>query len=746
MADVLAARDAGRLTSFARTFKAAARAVVLYPDGHPAITATLHRLAQVTGTSALTAPLRITVTADTLLLDNAAATKPDASIGELAAQLHSHLIGALSVQPGTDTDSWHQLLRLLGRSGAEIREGGGIARLWSAWERSAFIEIAEIDYAEVLRERDRGLPASWQQVVAQCLAGQSALDIPHDLLDTILAAVERDETFARMFASLTAAVADSGGDIGAQAAAVGRLLDAIVSAVHEAAPEQAGTVVRDLAIAVGRLTPEILLSLVRRPAEPEIGTVDAVARVLAAIPDGTIASFVAEHAVGDSAALDRVAQAFQALVVDRDRRERLVTMARDTAIVSGAGGEAFERSWQAIAERLLSQYSDEPFVSGQYARELAGATTQAVQLEHAHDDPPERIAAWLASVSTSELRHLDVLLVCDLLRLEDDLERRTSLTDPVVALIDDLLLVGDIDAAADIVALLASDLEPAVADRRRALARATLDRLVTPTTLQHLLVHLATLDDAAFARVRMLCMTMGERLIAPLAEALTHEERPRIRERLTAILMTFGAAGRREADQLRTSPSADVRRTAIHLLREFGGGEAIPYLMNLLHDPEPAVQRDAVRALLATGAPDALAMLQQAIADGPHTTRQAIVQALASGRDERGTPLAAHIVDHVSHRGELGWMYARAVEILGQLRDPRAIPSLRNALYRGEWWAPRRNATLRRAAALALTRLAAPEATEVLLEAAAHGPRGVRRAAAAALARASDRAAAGDDR
>src|SRR5690242_17150674 len=202
MADVLAARDAGRLTNFARAFKAAARAVVLYPDGHPAIHATLQRLAQVTSASELPAPLRITVTAGTLLLDGAAAAKPDVSLAELAALLHSHLIGELTLQPGTDSDSWHHLLRVLGRSPAEVRESGGIARLWSAGAPSSSIAIREIDYAEVLRERDRGLPVSWQQVVAQCLAGHSAFDIPRELLDTILEAAERDETFSRMFTSL----------------------------------------------------------------------------------------------------------------------------------------------------------------------------------------------------------------------------------------------------------------------------------------------------------------------------------------------------------------------------------------------------------------------------------------------------------------------------------------------------------------------------------------------------------------
>ena len=87
----LAADEAARLTDFARACKAAARAVVLYPDGHPAIAATLGRIVDVTSTARLRGPLTITVLPDDLLLDGRAAPRPDRAIGELAALLHGHL-------------------------------------------------------------------------------------------------------------------------------------------------------------------------------------------------------------------------------------------------------------------------------------------------------------------------------------------------------------------------------------------------------------------------------------------------------------------------------------------------------------------------------------------------------------------------------------------------------------------------------------------------------------------------------
>src|SRR5712691_4818344 len=97
--------ETARLTDFARGCKAAARAVVLYPAGHPAIVATLGRIAQITSPAALTAPLRITVLPDLLLLDDRPPARPDAAIAELATLLHAHLIGQLIVHPGGDVDA-----------------------------------------------------------------------------------------------------------------------------------------------------------------------------------------------------------------------------------------------------------------------------------------------------------------------------------------------------------------------------------------------------------------------------------------------------------------------------------------------------------------------------------------------------------------------------------------------------------------------------------------------------------------
>src|SRR5262249_46522699 len=127
----LAPEDAARLTDFARACKAAARAVMLYPMGHPAIAATLGRIVQITSPGTLRAPLKVTVLPGSLLLDGRAAARPDQAVTELAALLHDRLVGELTVHPGGDVEAWRNFLLLLGRSPESVRGEGGIARLWT---------------------------------------------------------------------------------------------------------------------------------------------------------------------------------------------------------------------------------------------------------------------------------------------------------------------------------------------------------------------------------------------------------------------------------------------------------------------------------------------------------------------------------------------------------------------------------------------------------------------------------------
>lgn len=730
MADVLAATDAARLTEFARAFKGAARAVVLYPDGHPAIGATLGRLAQITAQGRLASPLRISVTPESLLLDGRVAARPDPAIAELASLLHAHLIGELTVFAGGDEHAWSVFLRLLARAPDGVRAEGGILRLWMA-AAGTHVDVRELDYSEVLRERASGLSASWADIASSCLAGDT-VDIPEELIRALLDESGYNDTLARVLAEIDEAAEAAGRTIPARAAALLRLLRGLLNSAARRVPDRLEQLTLRLSSSLERLTPDLMLAVVAQERQ-HAAAGGLHPAVTGQMSDGSVAGFVARNAMTPRAPIERLAQAFQALVVDPERRERLVTMAHDTAIVAGESGRGFETKWREIAETLLSEYSDEPYVSTQYASELTEAREQALQVEQLNEDPPDRLSAWIATVAAGEIRRLDVMLILDLLRIETDSARRAAIMTPALSLVEELFLLGDFETVEPVLVRWQEDAGNPDDHDRQATASAALRRLASGVTMGHIVSHLDGADENQFRRIKSLCSRIGDIMVRPLAETLSTEERTHTRERLTDILLGFGAAGRREVEQLKSSPNAAVRRTAIYLLREFGGMDALPDLTELLDDTEPIVQREAVRAILKLGTPEAYLVLEQGLLSGTPQSRDVIMQALGSHREDTAAPLLVYILDHVSHRGALGWVYARAVDMLGQLSDPVVVPALRSALHRGEWWAPRRTAALRRAAAAGLARMGTSEALDALADAARTGSRGVRSAARAAL-------------
>ena len=725
----LDARETARLMDFARACKAAARAVVLYPTGHPAIAATLGRIAHITAAAAQPGPLKIRVLPDGLLMDDRAPARPDAALTELASLLHSHLIGEITIHPGGDVDAWRTFLLLLGRTPESVRGDGGIARVWQTMA-GRHVEMREIDYAEVLRERAGGDPAIWNRVIANCLQG-SSFDLDESGIRELLAIAGDGEQLANLVASLERS-SDADGGIGLKAAALMRMLRGIVELVSGKAPEQLEPVLKNMATAVGQCSPEMLIGLIGHQGADE--GPQLMQAVVSRMTDATISRFVSRHVISGDTSTDRLAQAFQTLVRDGGEQQRLLGMAKGEVAASPLGStEGFESVWNNVAEKLLTSYSDEPFVSDAYGKELSGARTKAIEVEGVSDDPPERIGAWLGTIATTALRALDLTLMLDLLRIEQDEERWRELMKPLVGLIEDLLLVGDFDAAAELIGVLVGEAAGNGPTARRQIALTAIDVLIASSMMRHVTTHLATVDEAQFERVKTMCVSLGEVLVRPLAEALSVEERPRTRERLTTVLLAFGSVGRRTIERLKTSQNPAVRRTAIHLMRQFSGSEALPDLTELLGDNEPQVQREAVRAILNVGTDAAYRILQQALAGGTTQSREAIMQSIGLVRDERATPLFAYILGHVDHRGALAPVYLRAIESLGALRDPGGIAPLRAALYKGEWWAPRRTSVLRSAAASALARIGTAEALGVLDEAVAQGSRGVRSAARAQL-------------
>ncbi len=720
------------LAEFARACKAAARAVSLYPGTHPAIGSSLRRLTATAARLVAGSGLTLTVHPDQLAIDGRTAARPDPAMGELAALLHERLIGTLQIARDADVDDWRALLLLLARSTEDLVAAGGISKAWAETGRDHFA-IREIDYAEVLRERAGGDAAVWNRIVAYCLQGNTDT-LDERAIAAIVEAFSDSAQFARLLERLQQDEA-LGASLGARAAALLKLLRIAVDAVGAAGTDGIHPVLQTVAGGAARLTPELMLGLL---AHRDGGTPQDAALVNALVDtmsDGSIAAFVASSVAEQHGATARLAQAFEALVPDAGRKPRLLALAHDEAAATPFGKEeGFEELWQSASSMLMS-YSDANYVSDDYARELSGARTQAIQVERVADDPPERVQGWLATVADQSLRELDLALLLDLLHIEQNPGEWRTLAALVAADVERRTALGDTDGALRLSAAVVARLAEPTGPELQEAAREAVDRLAAGALVRHVVLNLRKVEDPEVPAIVQLCHTIGPVLVRPLAEALAVEENTRAIRRLRELLLGFGAAGRQSVEQLKTSSNPSVRRTAIDLLRVFGGHEALAELASMLDDSDSQVQRESIRAIVQIGTPQAYAVLERTLVAGGRS-RETVVRELIALRDDKAIPLLCYVLDHTHPRGAMAQAHADIMDVLGGLgAHPDSTRTLRQALYAGRWWAPLRTAALRRAAAAALRRIGTSDAVAVLDEAIARGPRGVRLAARTARAK-----------
>ena len=727
-AEPMSPEQSAALAEFARTCKGAARAVSLYPAAHPAIQGALSRVVSASKRITAEGDVTITVLPDQLVIAGRAPARPDAAIGEFAGLLHDRLVGALCVERDADATDWRTLLLLLSRTTEELMGDGGIAKAWADTGRPHF-EIREIDYADVLRERAGADGAAWDRIIEFCLRGHGEGSIDDRALNAVISALDDADRFGELIEAIQTPSA-GGVSIGARAAALLGLIQRAIETLKDGREIDQARMLQTIADSAGRMTPDMMLSFLQQAKQAtDSGESALAAQIVGRMGDPTIATFVAGSVVAERGASERLALAFESLVPDADRKGPLLDLARNTAQESPLGAESgFERLWQGAADMLMS-YSDKSFVSDEYGRELSGTRAQAIEVERVADDPPERVQAWLATVSDAEVRQLDLSLIQDLLRIENDPQAWQAIATVGADEIERRLGLGDIPTAQALLNVLVAERGDEGRAPLRPVAESVLNKLAGGQIIRRIVVHLRTLEDADVEPLAGMCHAIGPAVVRPLAFALAVEENSRAIRHLREVLLGFGAAGRQSVEQLKNSPNPAVRRTAIDLLRVFGGREALPELASMLDDADPQVQRESIRAIVQIGTEEAFAVLEKALVGGD-ASRDTILQQLIGLRDDKAIPLLCYVLNHTSARGTLVPVHVQIMDALGNLAaHPGSTQTLRTILHRGQWWAPVRTAALREAAAAALRRLGSPEARSVLQDAAATGSRGVRNTA-----------------
>src|SRR5918993_150867 len=275
--ETLSPEVAARLAEFAKACKAATRIVSMYPPTHPAIQAALARISEASKQATYNGPFSITVLPETLVIGGRGLPKPEQSVNELAVLLHQQLIIELTLLDRLDNAQWHAFLTLLAKTPEDARAVGGVAKAWEETGNKA-IELKEIDYAEVLRERaGGGDSATWDRIIAALEDeskerpggdGEAGGAAGEGSMQNMMALADDPQRLAQFAHRLQDLGKASGDDSLQQRKSLLEMMHGLANYAAERKPEELNKVLDSMAGAAAQMTPDMLLTPITDPPPP----------------------------------------------------------------------------------------------------------------------------------------------------------------------------------------------------------------------------------------------------------------------------------------------------------------------------------------------------------------------------------------------------------------------------------------------------------------------------------------------
>ena len=424
--------------------------------------------------------------------------------------------------------------------------------------------------------------------------------------------------------------------ITSQAATVLAAFRHLTSVVSVMAPERMPEVIGNLATAASQLDPHVVMEVMVAGRPDTVGIVQGMT---AAFDDVKVAQLLATALALDSQASDRLAEIFDTIPPDEDRKRRVLTLTRHLLIATDFGRP---KQFQPLLPSMVTHqvtYNDKPFMSEAYRTSLDGVGARAERMA-AVELPPE-LPEWVATLGQENVRTLSVTLLTDLLSLETNPERAAEIARDMDALAQDLLLAGAYRDATGISRALAERAKATDAIGREE-CRVALDRLGQSGPVRETVALIGDLDDEPWTHVRDLLQHIGPASVDVLAPLVMIEQDTLASRRAADLIVGYGKPAITRLGPLVSDSRWFVQRTAARLLGRIAVPEAVPLLQPLLRGSDPRVAREAVIALAGIAAPSAARAIQTALRAATGELRRAVINALVADRSPRGADARAN--------------------------------------------------------------------------------------------------------
>ena len=211
-------------------------------------------------------------------------------------------------------------------------------------------------------------------------------------------------------------------------------------------------------------------------------------------------------------------------------------------------------------------------------------------------------------------------------------------------------------------------------------------------------------------------VALGESAIPAILEALADEESLAVRKRLLEVVARQGERAFPYLLPMLDDPRWFVVRNAAFLLRRLGHPDAVRLLKARLPGSKPKVLAEILKGLVALQDPDWFSLLLLSL-DSEDEERRRVAIEVASRI--RHPDVVRALLERLSPRigGRLREPFTlELINALGRLRDPAALPAMREILEMRQWRFSFSLAPARREAAAAVARLDGPDARALTLE------------------------------
>ena len=362
--------------------------------------------------------------------------------------------------------------------------------------------------------------------------------------------------------------------------------------------------------------------------------------------DSAVSHFVARNHRSERDATGASPKPSRRSCPSRSRRQRLVgDGTRRDRRQSARRRRTFPELWNGRPS-MLTCTATNAYVTKDYAGELSTARGHAGRRGTDRRRSSRAVARRGCQRSaTRRCGALDLELLLDLLRIEEEPGEWREVLDRVVAHVNDLVLLGDFESAVPLAQAIAAKRAARAAPDVAPFAAAAVDGSPPGQLMRDGRATCGRSSDEVAELAKALCHDARGR--RPSSGAGRSAGRRRARARVPPpddILVSFGSRGhgRRRAAKLvgqpgrathRDSPAARVRR------QRGAAGARAP-----LDDKEPNVQREAIRAIVNIGTDEAFAVLETGAREGQRAVARGHQRRARVDRDERAIPLFCHIL------------------------------------------------------------------------------------------------------